>query len=124
MQKETLCEKQGVIEVRIGWYDEYLVINGQDFSDAFGDLLLEVRNDMAVVLAYVMAVPASVERAVVVRVGLIVRLHGQIARAHDTLSQVVDAVQVMAVVVARQTLGHIALQAGKDARHHELFGLM
>lgn len=65
-------------------------------------------------------VPAAVQRAVVIGVRLLVRLHGQVGRAHDALPQVVDAVQVVRVVVAGEMLRRIGDQAGVYAGHHKL----
>lgn len=47
------------------------------------------------------------------------RLHGQVGRTHDALPQVIHAMQVMAVVIAHQHVGHVPRERGVDARHHE-----
>lgn len=63
--------------------------------------------------------PAAVAGPVVVRVRGPVRLRRQVGRAHDALPQVVDAVQVVAVVVVRQAGGVVGRQPRVDVRHHE-----
>lgn len=67
-----------------------------------------------------MAIPASIERAIIIGICDVVWLHCQVSRTHDALSQVVDTVEVMAVVVARELVGRSAGQTCVDARHHEL----
>lgn len=66
------------------------------------------------------AIPASVKRTVIVRISLLMGLHGQIRRAHDTLTQIVHAVQVMAVVIDWEGILHSRDKCRVDARHHEL----
>jgi hypothetical protein len=66
------------------------------------------------------AIPASIERAIIISICDIMWLHCQVRRTHDTLSQVVDTVEVMAMVVARELVNRSAGQACVDARHHEL----
>lgn len=74
---------------------------------------------MAVILANVVSIPASIQGAIVVRVGLLMRFHCHIRRAHYALAQVVDAVEIVRMVITLQLLGHASSEGGVDAPHHE-----
>lgn len=91
----------------------------EDFGKLIAKLTLEILGDLTIVLADVEPAPAAVAGPIVVRVGGLVRLRGHVGGAQDALAEVVDAVQVVAVVVVRQVGRLVRGQPGVDARHHE-----
>lgn len=66
------------------------------------------------------AIPATVERAIVWSVRWCMRLKRRVASAHDGLTKIINAVQVVCLVVGHEHVRHVALEGRVHSAHHKL----
>ena len=76
--------------------------------------------EISVLKLTMVTVPTAVFRSQIVCIRRLVWLKGNIARAHYSLADIVDAVQKVVVVIMWEDIGFVVKDTGVDTTHHKL----
>ena len=66
------------------------------------------------------SIPTTIKRTQIIRIRLIMCFERQISRTHDGLTQVINAVQEMDVVIPGEAMRVLGHDAGVDSSEHVL----